>query len=190
MVVLGFVELAHNLFWDAPVPFTLAELVSFWSLPISVFLFVSFPSGHLGTRFERWFVASTGVAVVLLSVASQLNWDPADNGCAQCPRNLLLVVRNRTLWSVNSTVGDAFLITVLLTVAVLLVRHLRAAGLESLTIDLGDADIVRVLLQGADDQAEMGVLHDLLQAQRETNLRVRLNEYLRFGLEAGIVYAS
>jgi signal transduction histidine kinase len=73
-------------------------------------------------------VASTGVAVVLLSVASQLNWDPADNGCAQCPRNLLLVVRNRTLWSVNSTVGDAFLITVLLTVAVLLVRHMRQAS--------------------------------------------------------------
>jgi hypothetical protein len=46
------------------------------------------------------------------------------------------------------------------------------------------------ITQGADDQAEMGVLHDLLQAQRETNLRVRLNEYLRFGLEAGIVYAS
>ena len=36
----------------------------------------------------------------------------------------------------------------------------------------------------------MGAFHDLLQAQRETNLRVRLNEYLRFGLDAGIVYAS
>ena len=46
------------------------------------------------------------------------------------------------------------------------------------------------ITQGADDQAEMGVLHDLLQGQRETNLRVRLNEYLRFGLEAGVVYAS
>jgi hypothetical protein len=46
------------------------------------------------------------------------------------------------------------------------------------------------ITQGADDQAEMGVLHDLLQGQRETNLRVRLNEYLRFGLEAGLVYAS
>jgi hypothetical protein len=128
MVALGFVELAHNLFWNAPLPFTLAELVSFWSLPISVFLFVSFPSGHLGSRFERWFVASTGVAVVVLSVVSQLNWDPADNGCAQCPRNLLLVVRNRTLWSVSSTVGDAFLIAVLSTVAVLLVRHVRRAS--------------------------------------------------------------
>lgn len=44
--------------------------------------------------------------------------------------------------------------------------------------------------QGADDEAEMGVFHDLYQPQRETNLRVRLDEYLRFGLEAGIFYAT
>lgn len=36
----------------------------------------------------------------------------------------------------------------------------------------------------------MGVMHGLYQAQRETNLKVRLDEYLRFGLEAGIFYAS
>jgi hypothetical protein len=44
--------------------------------------------------------------------------------------------------------------------------------------------------QGADDEAEIGAFHDLFQPQRETNLRVRLDEYLRFGLEAGIVYVS
>jgi hypothetical protein len=44
--------------------------------------------------------------------------------------------------------------------------------------------------QGADDEAEMGAFHDLFQPQRETNLRVRLDEYLRFGLEAGIIYVS
>jgi hypothetical protein len=44
--------------------------------------------------------------------------------------------------------------------------------------------------QGAEDEAEMGVFHDLQQPQRETNLRMRLDEYLRFGLEAGIIYAS
>jgi hypothetical protein len=43
---------------------------------------------------------------------------------------------------------------------------------------------------GADDESEMGAFHDLHQPQRETNLRVRLDEYLRFGLEAGIFYAS
>jgi hypothetical protein len=43
---------------------------------------------------------------------------------------------------------------------------------------------------GADDGGEMGVLHALFQPQRETNLRVRLDEYLRFGLHAGFFYAS
>jgi hypothetical protein len=44
--------------------------------------------------------------------------------------------------------------------------------------------------QGADDEAEMGAFHNLFQPQRESNLRARLDEYLRFGLEAGIFYAS
>jgi hypothetical protein len=43
---------------------------------------------------------------------------------------------------------------------------------------------------GADNEAEMGALHTLYQPQRETNLRVRLQEYLRFGLEAGIFYVT
>ena len=44
--------------------------------------------------------------------------------------------------------------------------------------------------QGADDQAEMGAFHDLYQPQREANLNASLTEYLRFGLEAGIFFAS
>jgi len=44
--------------------------------------------------------------------------------------------------------------------------------------------------QGADDQAEMGAFHDLYQPQRKANLSASLNEYLRFGLEAGIFFAS
>lgn len=44
--------------------------------------------------------------------------------------------------------------------------------------------------EGADDGAEMGAFHDLFQPQRVSNLRARLDEYLRFGLEAGIFFAS
>lgn len=43
---------------------------------------------------------------------------------------------------------------------------------------------------GADDESEMGAFHELHQPQRETNLRVRLEEYLRLGLEAGVFYAT
>jgi hypothetical protein len=43
---------------------------------------------------------------------------------------------------------------------------------------------------GADDEAEMGAFHDLFQPQRESNIRARLDEYLRFGLEAGVFYET
>lgn len=44
--------------------------------------------------------------------------------------------------------------------------------------------------EGADDQGEIGVMHPLYQPLRETNLRIRLDEYLRFGLHAGIFYVT
>lgn len=43
---------------------------------------------------------------------------------------------------------------------------------------------------GASDESEMGVTHELHQPQRETNLQLRLDEYLRYGLEAGFFYAT
>lgn len=46
------------------------------------------------------------------------------------------------------------------------------------------------ILSGADDESEMGAFHDLFQPQREINLKIRLKEYLRFGLEAGIFYET
>lgn len=61
----------------------------------------------------------------------------------------------------------------------------------------GDPDYCRLvsrcpreISRGADDESEMGVFHDLFQPQREAHLRARLDEYLRFGLEAGILYVS
>jgi hypothetical protein len=43
---------------------------------------------------------------------------------------------------------------------------------------------------GASDESEMGATHELYQPLRETNLRLRLDEYLRYGLEAGLFYAT
>jgi len=43
---------------------------------------------------------------------------------------------------------------------------------------------------GADDESEMGVFHDVFAPQRENNLRIRSQEYLRFGFEAGIFYST
>jgi len=43
---------------------------------------------------------------------------------------------------------------------------------------------------GADDESEMGAYHHLYQPQRLANLRIRLEEYLRFGLEAGVFFET
>jgi hypothetical protein len=43
---------------------------------------------------------------------------------------------------------------------------------------------------GGSDGSEMGVHFQLHQPQREANLRLGLDEYLRFGLEAGLVFVS
>jgi hypothetical protein len=44
--------------------------------------------------------------------------------------------------------------------------------------------------QGADDESEMGVYHNLYQPQREANLRARLDEYAPAGMDAGIIFSS
>lgn len=44
--------------------------------------------------------------------------------------------------------------------------------------------------EGAEDGSEMGVFCHLKQPQREKSLRVRLDEFLPFGLEAGLIYMS
>jgi hypothetical protein len=49
------------------------------------------------------------------------------------------------------------------------------------------ADEIRT---GAEDGAEMGGFKRLQQPQREANLRTALEEYLRFGLEAGIFFVT
>ena len=43
---------------------------------------------------------------------------------------------------------------------------------------------------GAEDGSEMGAFSSLLQPQREANLRIALEEYLRSGLDAGIFYVT
>lgn len=48
-------------------------------------------------------------------------------------------------------------------------------------------DVVR---RGADDGGEMGAFHFLQAPLRETDLRVRLQEYLPVGLEFGIIYQN
>jgi hypothetical protein len=46
------------------------------------------------------------------------------------------------------------------------------------------------LATGADNGAEMGVWNLLQQPQREANLLNALDDYLRVGLEAGLIFVT
>lgn len=52
------------------------------------------------------------------------------------------------------------------------------------------APVPDAIWRGAADEAEIGAFHHLKQPQREDDLRTRLDEYLRFGLEAGTFHAT
>jgi hypothetical protein len=54
---------------------------------------------------------------------------------------------------------------------------------------LGDGCPIEVST-GAEDGSEMGAFSSLKQPQREANLLASLDEYLRFGLEAGITFVT
>ncbi len=64
---------------------------------------------------------------------------------------------------------------------------LRFGDPAYLQLSVTTPDAVR---HGADDEGEIGATHLLHTPQREANLRLRLEEYLRFGLEAGAFYAT
>ena len=62
-------------------------------------------------------------------------------------------------------------------------RHYGYTGYGQLSLLTPDA-----IRSGADDESEMGVGHDAAESRREAHLRVRLEEYLRFGLDAGLFH--
>jgi len=79
-----------------------------------------------------------------------------------------------------------------------IIGEVRARIVPSFTsIHYGDPGYAQLHLNcpveirtGAEDGSEMGVFSHLKQPQRETNLRIRLEEYLPFGLDPGIIYVT
>jgi signal transduction histidine kinase len=128
MTAVGFVGVAQQFYWNAPIPFTVAQLVSFWPIAVALHLFLAFPSGRLWTRFERCLVALTYVAVGVFSVLYALAWDPRADSCPDCPRNLLLVDSHRGLWNALGTAVVFVLLGVLVPGAVLLIGHVRRSS--------------------------------------------------------------
>ena len=64
-------------------------------------------------------------------------------------------------------------------------RHYGLPGYARLT-----ADSAAEILRGADDGAQMGAYHDLYEAQREANLRARLDQHTPAGMTVGLLFAD
>ena len=129
MTAIGFLDVAPELFWNAALPFTLAELTYWFALPVFVHLFLAFPTGRLSTRFDRVFVGFTYAAIVLLSLLHAVrgphtDWPdiPPDG-----PSNLLLVGHHPAV-SRRWNIVHSCLLGVLPTLAVRLVRAYGGPG--------------------------------------------------------------
>jgi signal transduction histidine kinase len=127
MTGLGFVDLAHQFYWNAAPPFTIAQVVSFFSVPVAIHLFLAFPSGRLSSRFDRTFVAAAYAAIIAFSPVSQLFWDPRGTNCPKCPQNLLLIDTDPRAWDIVTAAGDILLVGILLIALVHLVLRVRQA---------------------------------------------------------------
>ena len=119
--------MSNQLYWDAAVPFTLATLVSGLMIPLTAHLFLAFPTGRLTGRVERRFVLSAYAAYAVLAPAVTLTSDPLAEDCPDCPDNLLRVVGSSAASDAVDLVATIAIAAIFLTLAVLLVRRLRAA---------------------------------------------------------------
>jgi hypothetical protein len=78
--------------------------------------------------------------------------------------------------------------------AVVITNRLRPAFTSFHYGDPGYAQLAqsgpREIATGAEDGSEMGAFASLRQPQREANLRIRLEEYLPFGLRPALIYVT
>ena len=129
MTALGFLFLVPHLSWQAPLPFTLGVLMETWGIAVAIHLVVAFPSGSLSTRVERTVVAAGYLSWVVGNAVWLLFWDPVASGCADCPRNLLLLQRDSGASEALELLGTPIDLAILLTAFALLIRRWhRATG--------------------------------------------------------------
>ncbi len=127
MTAIGFLFLVQHLSWDAALPFTLGVLIETWGIAVAIHLVVAFPSGRLSTRVERAVVAAAYLSWVVGNAIWQLFWNPVDAGCADCPRNLLLLQSHSGVSEGMELLGAPIDLAIVVTAFGLLIRRWRRA---------------------------------------------------------------
>src|SRR6266540_2081973 len=97
--------------WDNPgggsaAVFTIGLVLYAACPPLVAWAVLAYPSGRLASWGERAAVAvAFAGAVLVLGLLPALFFDPAAQGCAQCPKNLLLVSNDFDLFEASNRVG-------------------------------------------------------------------------------------
>jgi signal transduction histidine kinase len=129
MVLTGFAWFAAQLIEATPAWLNTIGLAvqSVWIIGL-VWLLLSFPSGRLQGRLDRWLVAATAALALGVQLLAMLYGNKAGLHCPGCANNLLQVVHDNhkaLAWrGLQFLVGAALIATV---IALLVVRWLRAS---------------------------------------------------------------
>ena len=129
MVLTAFGFFASQL-TEAPSawPYTIGTAVQYLWLIGVLYLLLSFPSGRLTGRLDRWLMGAV-VALLCLPILAMLDGNRAGLRCPDCPNNLLQIVNNNreamNLLNLQRLLGSALLLAI---VIVLIRRWVRASA--------------------------------------------------------------
>src|SRR3954452_18006789 len=92
MIAVGFSGMLKALaFSGSSLVFTIGTLGEVLIFAVLIHLLLSFPSGRLEGRLDRFLVGASYVNTTVVSTAAFLFTDPAKAGCSNCPSNPLLI---------------------------------------------------------------------------------------------------
>jgi hypothetical protein len=106
MIAAGYTAFLANLAWaNSPLPQTIGQVFDLVPLVLYLHVFLSYPSGRLETRPERWLVlAGYLLATVIQVVSMALGGPPPDNliAFASAP-GFVLTLAHIQLWALSAT---------------------------------------------------------------------------------------
>ena len=145
LALVGIAWLAGE--WAAPgsptpLVFTTGLVAGSATLALAIHLLHSYPGGRLRGRGRTVFVASGyAVLVGVLGVVPTLFFAPASNGCADCPRNVLLVADDpaaaATSFNWAGWLGAAWITAAVFVIVGRLIRRLRLRDGSASVLALG-----------------------------------------------------
>jgi signal transduction histidine kinase len=120
MIAVGFSGLLKALaFSNDSVVFTIGSLAEVLIYALLIHLLLSFPSGQLEGGVDRLLVAIAYFNSIVVQLAGFLFTDPAQQGCAHCPANPLLITHSQAATVIHDVQVDTAIALLGAVVAIL-----------------------------------------------------------------------